>query len=74
MMSASAIDISPVSGVFVSRSFAFDWPACAFTSTTSAAAPPASSAGNAFGRHVAIAGLLVTSTVANALGWLRNRL
>ena len=65
-MSASAMDISPASGTLVSSSFAFD-SAATLTSTTSAAPPPVSSAGNAFGRVVAVAGVLLTSTVAKAL-------
>ena len=67
MMSASAIDSSPASGVFVSTSFDFDSGAWYAMLTTSAAPLPASSGGKAFGRVVAMAGLLTTSTVANAL-------
>ncbi len=66
-MSASAIGISPASGTFTSTTFTRAAPASNETFTTSAAPPPASSAGNAFGRVVAIAGVPMTSTVAKAL-------
>jgi len=67
MMSASAMLSSPASGVFVSRTFDFVSTGLNATLTTSAAPAPASSAGNAFGRVVAIAGVAVTSRFAKTL-------
>ena len=66
-MSASAMLSSPASDTLVSTSFAFAAGAVKSSFTTSAAPPPASWAGNALGRVVAMAGEPVTSTVANAL-------